>query len=1111
MVPISLDGLGDRANLTGKGKTGVCYVDAMGAGGDREAVELPLHAWLSSHGLEAWFDALNAEGVEVRDLSHLTAEDLRDLGMPLGPRRRFLAAASDVASNAAQVDGLSGAERRVLTVAFFDLVGSTALSDRLDTESLREVIAQYQELVTHLVVENGGHVAKYLGDGTLAYFGWPDASIDQAVAAVRAAKRVVTEVPLLRVAGVDAVLNGRVGIATGEVIIGDIAGEKDAIVGRTANLAARLEGQAPSGGVAIEARTASLTGRRFELKSLGGAELKGLEEAVEILVVGEERSGLTRFAGATPSMLDPMVGRAAERSTIAAQWQAAVGGEGQACIISGEPGSGKSRILHDLADSIGEGSSAIAFQCAPEWSAVPLRPIVRWVEAESGCAISTDAEERVARVSSHLAAMGLDPQDVRFFLRLFPNTIDDDSVVDVAAGHERLIASLARSLAARTSGPMLLALEDAHWADPTTLELFRRIAKGVHRQSALVVITHRSDWGPPPLRANVLTTVELPPLDANAIRALAMSIDTSVEEALDEITEQSGGNPFYAREYTTFILWRRQTGATEVPFTLATSLLGQLDALGSSKRLAQVAAAIGRTFESDLLSAMIGVEPTETVALLEPLIQSRMILPGEAHGTYSFAHTLLRDAAYDSLLAADRRVLHGRVADAASSVGTMPHQVFAMHCSRANRQTEAMMAWRRAGEHALAAGASDEAVHNLNAALDALESCPEPVLRGGAERLEMLLQLAPAYMVVRGYASESARAAYREAADLALKVGDTASHFIAVWGGYYTTEVRADFHQSGSDIAELLAFDASSLRPDLAIQVDHAAATYFGAHGPLETAALHSRRMTESYDVELHHQHRYLFGAHDPGVCGNGQLGFHELLLGRPDTGLRFGLRAVRLAEALEHPPSMAIALMFDSWISVTGRFEDAIDRVNRAVDFCSRNDVAAVGMTVDLLRRALIEDPEARCEAMFERLEPMRSASVLGLFVPVFASLAAESATAAGQPKDALAMLEYAQFVSAETAQHTAMPSILRNRGGALLLDGDADGADRAFADSTRSAVDVNSSWDRLLTALEWVPQLRHRGQVARANQVLVNVEDIVDLQSTHPVFIALRSLQGL
>lgn len=1068
-------------------------------------VMVELSQWLAGLGLEKYLPQFEANQVDLADVPHLTAEDLREIGLPVGPRRRFLTAAAEmsVAPHDPTVADVTpeatspvtlGAELRTMSVMFCDLVGSTSLSGRLGVEELRTVMQSYTAQVRDVVELHGGHVAKYLGDGVLAYFGWPEAHEDQAARSVRAGLQIVEAVSHLRAGSLGIPLSSRVGIATGQVVVGDISGEQDAIVGRTANLAARLEGVAEPGSVVIDEATTSLVTAEVELGSPALCDLKGFDEPVATFPVLRAQQHATRFeAGRGDGSLTPFVGRRAELALLQDAWELAAGGEGRFVTIGGEAGIGKSRLVFELIASTGTDRDVWHLQCSPEQVSSVLHPVARRIELAAGLASASDIDGQRELLREYLADWSDRERAFSAIAGLLGVEPEREALQpDPARRREELLEILTAHLEEVTSDrPVLMVVEDLHWGDQTTLELVHRLAGRIRSHPVLIIVTHRPEFDITTLGTDRLTSLMIDRLPATHGRELVRALlgTDADDETVESVVDRTDGNPLFIEEFAPLASGLGLEDLSEVPASLQASLVAQIDRLHDAKRVAQVAAVIGREFSRDVLEVVLADDDaTDPIA---PLFEAGIVQPSAfAPGEFVFKHALVRDAAYGTLLSSDRRMLHKIVAEAlsASPLGATAPESLARHFAAADQWHAAAQQFHAAGRRAIETGGLHEARDQFEAALDAVHHC-EAGDRRDANELKILLDLAPVVMTVDTYASATAKEHYERAEEVAYLVGDRDRQFTAMWGAYYVGEVQAQWKQAAVDIAHLLQLDTTGLRHDLPIQIHHAAATWASSTGDLQTALRHDRAALAMYDRELHADHRFRFGGHDPAVCAHGQMGLALALVGSPDDALDAARRGVDLARALDHPPTTALALWFFAWtLYELDQFDDARPAIAELMTFCEQHAARAVARSAEILRLATLADRERSFAAFHSRIERMRERDQRGFLVPMVAACAAEAALDNDRIEDALLAVAYGEHVANESGELSYLGTLRHLHGRALEAGGQRD-ADMALTEH-RAALDIcrqqGRHWTGLLPAERSARLLAERGERSQAIDVL-------------------------
>ncbi len=755
--------------------------------------------WLSQLGLSKYMEAFVQNDVDLRALSHITEADLRELGVSLGHRKIILAAINALPPASLSLETSRPhlpespqeptADRRLLSVLFCDLVGSTALSAQLDPEDMHELTRRYQDSVAGAITRFGGYVAKYLGDGVLAYFGWPMAYEDHAERSIRAGLQALAAVEAFQSPD-GKQLKARIGIASGQVVVGDIAGssanERASIAGDTPNLAARLQGAAAPGQIVVADSTRRLAGQSFEIESLGAQELKGFKSRVALFAVRGEREVESRFDAAHASALSKFVGRTNEIGMLLDRWELVKGRQGQAVFVSGEAGIGKSRLVDALEERLQEDQhELIRLQCSPYHTTSAFYPIIQRLSRFAGFSPADDETTRAEKFSTMIRRYGENPSDVgSIYAELLSLDVGDEfKLLDLSAQQrkELIVRTLAnRLLVAAKIAPVLFVLEDAHWIDPSTSEVLKEVVGRMHGAAILVVVTHRQEWtaGWATGLAQV-TALAIGRLTKQQMRELIESMVAGVSEQLaDRIAERTDGVPLFVEELTRSILesGREAPLSVEIPDSLQGSLMARLDRLtAAAKRVAQIASVIGREFDRGLLSKVADLdEQALDEALLQLMSSQLVVVGGVVRDALIFRHALIQDTAYQSLLSRQRRHYHAAIAkvliDVYPDLVVTQPELIAQHYVRAQQIELAFPYWMKAGERALGRSANYEAVDHFQNALAIAEHLPEGATRQ-KEVLEVTLKLGEA-LSAAGRLSDSA-ARYKLIAQLAREAGDT--------------------------------------------------------------------------------------------------------------------------------------------------------------------------------------------------------------------------------------------------------------------------------------------------------------------------------------------------
>ena len=679
--------------------------------------------WLRSLGLERYEAAFCENEIDETVLPNLTAEDLKELGVnALGHRRILLDAIAALrgdtqaslpkAPQTVDRSATDTAERRQVTLMFSDLGGSTALSARMDPEDLREVISAYQKCVAETVQRFGGFVAKYMGDGVLIYFGYPQAHEDDAERAVRAGLELIQAVGGLKSS---APLQTRVGIATGLVVVGDLIGsgpaQEQAVVGETPNVAARLQGIAEANTVVIAESTRRLLGNLFDLQDLSAPDLKGIGSPMRAWAVLRPASIESRFEALHASGLTELVGREEEIELLLRRWSKAKTGEGQVVLLSGEPGIGKSRLTATLLERLAtEPHTRLRYFCSPQHTDSAFYPIISQLEGATRLAHDDTTQTKLDKLDAMLAQTSTSKQDAALVAEMLSLPNDGrypalDELEPQQRRQKTLEALTAQVEALSRQNPLLMIFEDAHWTDPSSLEVFGRVIDRVRSLPVLLIVTFRPEFEPPWIgrpRVTALTINRLAQRDIEAMIDRVVGNKLIPASVRDDIIERSDGIPLFVEEMTKSVLEAeseeeaQRTAATvpsaalAVPASLHASLMARLDRLGPAKEVAQIGAAIGREFSHALLAAVTHKAEVELQSALDrPMAAGLLWRQGAPpHATYLFKHALVRDAAYGTLLREPRRALHARIAEALESqftdIAESQPELLARHCTEAD-------------------------------------------------------------------------------------------------------------------------------------------------------------------------------------------------------------------------------------------------------------------------------------------------------------------------------------------------------------------------------------------------------------------------------------------
>lgn len=1037
-------------------------------------------AWLRDIGLERYDEVFRRAEITLESLLELTDADLRELGLPLGPRKILLKATATFATEntpPASHPAISAeAERRQLTIAFIDLVGSTALSSRLDPEEMYAVLRTYQNTVAGEILRFDGHVAKYMGDGVLAYFGWPRAHEDDAERAVRAALEITSAISKLDNESGER-LSARVGIATGLVMVGDLVGEggarEQAVVGETPNLASRLQAIAESGTVVISEPTRQLLGGLFDLRDLGARELKGIEGLVQIHLVNGERVVGDRFSAHQSGAPLPLIGRDQELALVIDRWRLAKGGEGQVVVLSGEPGIGKSRIILALRERLRaepRASVRVRYNCSPFHKNSPFYPAIEQLSRAAGFNDRDDHSTRISKLGRWAAEINLSDKAVPYLIDLLGLLAPERYALPPLTPEEKrsrtFRALLGQNEALATRTPVCLILEDAHWCDPTTLDLFDQVTQQVASLPILLVITYRPEFSPRWVQNPHVTTLTLDrlgPADAATIVTQVAGCQLP-PELTESLLTRADGVPLYLEELTKAVLeaaplaalredYVEQWQSGAVPQSLQGSLLARLDRLGVLKEVAQAGAVVGREFTARVVAIVMRTEEAKAREALRQLVMAGIMLRRATSGesVYSFKHALLQDAAYQSLLKSRRQELHARVAEAIEASGdddaAARLEVLARHLTEAGLLPRALPLWEAAGERAWRRSAHREAIAHLRHGLEVATRVPGAEGRRATIRLETLLG---ASLTAAFGPRQEAIQAYERASRVAGEMGETGELLRAQWGRWYCTNLRADLPQAGTVAAALMSRAGETDDRGLMLQAHHAVWTTAWQAGDLEKACKHAQTGVELYREADHHDLTTFYGGHDAGACCRNTLGITLWLLGCPDQAAARADEGVALARRLSHPFTLAATLGFASWVRLfRGDHGEAALLSHELIDLCTGQ-----GMPVYLAVGRIVEaasTPGAGEEAAETIRNNIEALQTLGARArqSFHQGLLAHAYLRSGRLQDGLAAVDDGLRFVAQTGERWYEPELHRLKGELTLSAGRVEEARSAFQEA--------------------------------------------------------------
>jgi len=818
---------------------------------------------------------------------------------------------------------------------FCDLVGSTTLSEQLDPEELREVVRAYQHVSAVVIGRFAGHIAQYLGDGLLVYFGYPQAHEDDAQRAVRTGLRIVEEMGTLN-AQLQHPLQVRIGIHTGLVVVGEMGGggkREQLALGETPNIAARVQGIAEPNTVVISAATSRLVQGLFECQDRGPQELKGVSTPVPVYRVLRESEAQSRFEVAVSTGLTPLVGRDEELGLLRRRWEQAKAGEGQAMLLSGEPGIGKSRLVQTLKEQVlTEGSTRIEFRCSAYHQNSAFYPIVDHLQRLLQFAAHDPPQVKVTQLHQTLARYHFPQADTLPLLAALLSLPHPEGTPPLTLSPQKQKQKTQEALVAwlveeAEKAAVYCVWEDLHWADPSTLEVLTLFLDQVPTTRLLAMLTFRPEFMPPWRNRSHLSQLTLSRLGRSQVEAMVEKVTGSKAlppEVVQQIVAKTDGVPLFVEELTkTVVESGLYVGATHasplpplaIPATLQDALMARLDRLSTVREIAQLGATLGREFSYELIHAVSPLDEERLQHGLKQLVEAELVyqrgLVPQAH--YLFKHALIQDTAYQSLLKSTRQQYHRQIAQVleqrfAEIKETQP-ELLAHHYTEAGLIEQAIPYWQRAGERATQRSAYVEAISHLTKGLEVLKALPDTPERVQRE-LTLQLALSNALLPVRGYASPEMEKTVLRARELCQQLGETPQLFSVLFRLMVFYLNRGEV-QTSHELAEQLMRLAQSVQEGLLLSLAHMALGVTLQHrGELTSARTLLEQAIALYDPQQHL--RSTVGIYfDPRVLCRSYAAHTLWTLGYPDQGLKRSKEAVALAAGLSHPLTLTEAWWF--------------------------------------------------------------------------------------------------------------------------------------------------------------------------------------------------------
>ena len=1006
--------------------------------------------WLGRQGLGQYAQTFAENHIDYSVLPDLTEDDLEKLGISLGHRKKLLRAidavwgtrqardTTKVARTGAEATSPvqhREAEFRQITVMFCDLVGSTQLSEKLDPEDLQKIIDSYRRECSTAIRRYGGEVARYLGDGVLAFFGWPYAHEDDAPRAVHAALEIVSVVTKI---SESVTLACRVGVCSGPVVVGEIRNSTASwsmdAVGETPNIAARLQTLAEPDTVLISESTRRLVSATFDLQGLGPQALKGITEPVRAYRVLAAKSAGSRFEAAHAGTLTPLVGRSSELRLLLDRWEKVKEGDGQVILLSGIPGVGKSRLLHELKSHVEEEPHILLHhQCSPYHNQSAFHPVIEQIE-QAAHLIAREADaDKITKLQAYLPrSTNSSIEPLLLIANLLSISTENQQHLSELTPQQiknRTISTLVEMLLAfSVQRPTLCIFEDAHWLDPSTLELLELMISRIAHARVLLIVSSRPEFRPTWLAHANVSTHSLTRLSQAEVKTMIRDLlrgGNMPQKLVDQIIEKADGVPLFIEELTSSTLsapLRETLGHTEqpaslrVPETLSDALMERLDRAAPSRRVAQIAAVIGREFSDDLLSAAARIDEEDMQSALSLLEQADIIyrVGISPFVRFAFKHVLLRDAIYDSLLKSKRQQIHADIAailvhDFPKLVENQP-EVLALHYQEASNHQMAIRYWFESGQRALAHSANVEAIANFRKALQLLNALPETPERIKQE-IDIQLALGIPLIAVRGYTAAETREAFSRARTLCLRLGDIPEYFQALfglWGNHWMCGKNDEALRMAD---EFLSRSRALSDPVLLMVANRVMGSTLLTLGDFQSSASH---FEETIRLSTGREERPLYNLYmvGPRAASLLLLSWDLWILGYPDQALSRVSEALASGKDLGHPYTVAFAHYMTSVVHLLrGDAAHALESAERSFEMSQEQRFSLYAILSRISRGRAIGELGRLGEARVELTQGIDEArrNGVGFMLPMMDSWLADVHTKTGENEYALSFVERA------------------------------------------------------------------------------------------------------
>ncbi len=1090
-----------------------------------------IKSWLTSIGCESHVDVFEENDITTELVNDLTEADLKELGLNIGDRIRFRRAVEllfpvepevtspvdikttpDVAPSPAASEHHESRERRRLTVMFVDLVGSTNLSTQLDPEDWSDALRDYQDTVSGHVTRFGGHVAQYLGDGLLCFFGWPQAMEDAAERAVESALKIIEAVPKYKLLGEPMAC--RIGIATGLVVVGELIGRNystdNTAIGETLNFAARLQGFAQTDQIVISDSTRQLLGNAFQLEDLGKHNLKGIPQSQHIFALVSDNHDYDRFAARKGQSYGSLVGRANELALLVDRWKLTRDGEGQVVSLIGEAGIGKSRITRALFESMSTDDYLFAaFHSSPYHQDTAFWPVTSRLTAATGIQSEDSIEEQLGKVQRLLDEAGVVDQTsvgiVADLLGVDCAGTDAELTMSPSAKRAATFSTLVNYIIALSKQqPLIMLVEDAHWTDPTTLELIDSVVDRLERERIMLMITCRPEKEIGFQSRSYSTSVRLNRLGRRGVKEIVsrMGGDKLSKETIDLIVQRTDGVPLFVEELSKVMV---ESGDLSVPVSLHDTLMARLDQLPEVKEVAQIASAFGREFEAGPL-ALVSELSTEAInESLESLVKIELVFSRSGvEGAHIFKHALVRDAAYESLLNRRRQEIHGMIFKVLKEVEATTPGVLSHHAAEAGMLVEAVRYGRIAAEQALSRPAYAEAIAHLEKTIALLDQ-QEPSNEVLQQRKQLLLLSGQARIAHFGYAAESTVKTYAEIETIA-KVTDDAVLLVdglyGRWAGQYVPGRNRVALEIANNICEISGQTNDDLAVALGLRLRGTVLTMMGRIEPAMEAL---SQVDDHYAPERHKQFASRFGQ-DVSIAGKCYRIGVLILNGRLDTAGELAKKVLNDLDVVNHPHTSGYALGHLACFLCAARISPIGEKIaQKCIEISELEETplwAALGhasLAVSMVHKQQAKEALPELGSALELLKTLKFSVFRTVLLPVYAralALAGEMSTANNKLAEAMELIE-------ENDARYSEVDIICTQGHIHLLQDNRTEARACFERGVAKAQERGHLTAELSAASLLFALLNEDGETARGRKILQTAYDKFEEGHSWPILL--------